>query len=266
MILEQSKARRVRGDLNSKPLTRRFAATSPTRGEVKMLLPIVIMTTVLLSACNLAPPYQPPPMIIPPGYKETGTWLRAKPSQAELDRGCWWEMYQDPILNQLEMQVLPANQNLQAALARYDQARAAVQVAGAGYFPTIVGARNPGAIHSSDTIADVAPHRQYTDYSIGLNVVYEVDLWGQVRNSVLAAGALAQASAADMAALNSAYKLNSPVIIFLYAETTPCNPFLAPPSATIKKPYITSVSAIRVAFLPSAMWSQQKINWKRQKQ
>ena len=88
-------------------------------------LPILL----LLAGCNLAPPYQRPPVNIPATYKETGAWLRAEPGRASIERGPWWQMFDDPILNALEIQVETANPSLQAALARYDEARAAVQVA-----------------------------------------------------------------------------------------------------------------------------------------
>ncbi len=162
----------------------------------------LILCVCFPSACSLAPEYHPPPVEAPPKYKEVGDWLLAKPHLAELGKGPWWEMYQDPELNALEAQIIPANQSLKAALARYDDARAAVQVARADYFPTVVAGFNPGVIRASSTVANPYTHPTYTDISLGFNFVYIIDIWGRVRNSVAAAGSLACASASDLAALN----------------------------------------------------------------
>jgi NodT family efflux transporter outer membrane factor (OMF) lipoprotein len=161
----------------------------------------IIVSMLVLSSCNLAPPYQRPPSPGAPVYKEAGPWLPARPTQAELDCGPWWEMYADPDLNALEVQVEVSNQNLQAALARYETALAAVQVARADYFPTIIGAANPGAVQTSANTANPQTNRRYTDYSFGANLMYQLDVWGRVRNAVVSAGSLARASAADLSAM-----------------------------------------------------------------
>ncbi len=162
----------------------------------------IFFYVIVLSGCSFAPKYQRPAMNIPSSYKETGKWLVAKPSSAALDRGPWWRMYGDPVLNGLEAQVVSANQNLKAAVARFEQARAVLAEQRAAYFPTVLGVFNATRQQTSKNIANPQPVSLFNDKLFALNINYEVDLWGRVRNAVATARSLAQASAADLAAVD----------------------------------------------------------------
>ena len=98
-----------------------------------------------LAGCDLAPPYHPPTVVIPPAFKEgvvakpgkhpqAGPWRPAQPADA-VPRGPWWQVYRNPELNQLESQVDIGNQTLAGTLAVYNQARAFAQEAEAGLYP-----------------------------------------------------------------------------------------------------------------------------------
>lgn len=141
-------------------------------------------------------------MPMPVKYKESGKWLRANPTVASLKRGPWWRMYGDPVLNRLEERVISANQNLKAALARYDEARALVGVAQSAYYPSALGVVNGNRQKQSGTAANQFQHSIFNDFLLAINFNYEVDLFGRVRNSVVAAKANAVASAADLAAID----------------------------------------------------------------
>ena len=67
----------------------------------------------------------PPPVEAPPAYKESGDWKKAQPRDA-IDRGAWWSIYNDPMLDALEKQVEVSNQNLKASEAAYREAVAVV--------------------------------------------------------------------------------------------------------------------------------------------
>jgi NodT family efflux transporter outer membrane factor (OMF) lipoprotein len=155
-----------------------------------------------LSACSLAPTYHRPPQNISATYKETSHWKEAEPALANTDRGAWWEVYDDAELNQLEDKVSLSNQSLRAALARYQEARAAALVARAGYYPTITGIATGQRIDTSGNVANRPSTPLYNDALAGANLSYEIDLWGRIRNQVAAAENLAKASAADLAAMD----------------------------------------------------------------
>jgi len=62
----------------------------------------------------------------PPAYKEAGNFEPAQPNEQNLG-GTWWTIFQDSQLDALEAQVDVSNQNLKAAQAQYQQARAVLR-------------------------------------------------------------------------------------------------------------------------------------------
>jgi NodT family efflux transporter outer membrane factor (OMF) lipoprotein len=149
-------------------------------------------------ACSLAPDYKIPDMAVSTSYKESGEWIAAQPAD-DMPRGAWWKIFGDPELDVLEDMVAEANQNLKVAIAQYDEARAAVSVANADFFPTVTG--SVGAIRQkeSTTVANRPGVSVFNDYSLGTSATYEIDVWGRVRNAVSAATSQSEASKADLA-------------------------------------------------------------------
>jgi NodT family efflux transporter outer membrane factor (OMF) lipoprotein len=137
-------------------------------------------------------------------YKEVGDWKPAQPNDQKLD-GNWWEIFQDSQLNTLEAQVNVSNQNLKAAEAQYTQARALVRYQRADYFPTITAGASANRNQYSK---NRQPHSaqfngvSFTDLQIPFELSYQVDIWGRVRRTVESYRDQAQASAADLAAVN----------------------------------------------------------------
>src|SRR5882757_3872980 len=95
----------------------------------------------ILGACSLAPTYSTPGSPSPAdAYAEAADWHKAEPLD-DGARGAWWTMFQDPTLAALEVKVSNANQNIKAAFARLQEARAATRIAHADLLPTLnVGA------------------------------------------------------------------------------------------------------------------------------
>ena len=189
------------------------------RAGSKTKLQGLVLTVFLLASCSFAPKYHRPEMVIPAAYKETiphnkhVKWQPANSKKAVLDRGAWWKMYGDPVLNRLEKEVTCTNQNIKAALARFDGARAELNAARAAYFPKIIGVTNMYRQQLSHNAAatsraqqaaansTLAPFSLYNDNLLIANLYYELDVWGRVRNSVAAARNTAQASAADISVI-----------------------------------------------------------------
>jgi NodT family efflux transporter outer membrane factor (OMF) lipoprotein len=170
---------------------------------------------VPMAGCLVGPKYAKPPVETPPAYKELKpadsvggvNWKPAQPEDAAL-RGNWWEIFQDPELNQLEEKVSVSNQNLAAAAASYAAARALVGQARSQYFPTLSTAPSItysrpspgqlGAFPGAGGSATVITPRPYANYSLPFEAAWEPDLWGRVRNSVRVNAYAAQASFADV--------------------------------------------------------------------
>jgi NodT family efflux transporter outer membrane factor (OMF) lipoprotein len=155
-----------------------------------------------LTGCTVGPNYVRPPADVPPAYREAASpgFESAQPSDA-LAKGKWWEIYGDPQLNSLEEQVSVSNQSLKAAEAQFAQARAAVQVARAAYYPTVSGSGSAGHTRQSENapLFGATSPVNYNDFQLPIDASWEPDVWGRVRRTVEAARSEAQASAADLA-------------------------------------------------------------------
>ena len=165
------------------------------RGPIRPTM-IFVTAGLLLSssACMVGPRYQRPGAPASPAFKEElpAGWKDAQPHDEAL-RGKWWQVYKDPGLDALEDRVSISNQNVLSAEAQFRAAKAAVRVARAGLFPTVT--TSPSGTRSAGGAAG-SLRRLYT---IPIDFVYLIDIWGSIRRGVAANSAIAQASAADLA-------------------------------------------------------------------
>ena len=155
---------------------------------------ILGVATALVAGCAVGPDYRRPDIEKVDAWKEAADWKPSSPADG-INRGAWWQIFADPELDALERQVEVSNQNVRAALAAYDQARALVSQSRSAFLPT-VGAtasreRSNGIAGSANAhIADTA----------GLNADWTIDVWGQLRRSLENSRSSAEASAAALAA------------------------------------------------------------------
>lgn len=182
----------------------------PLRSASKRLLPsaaIALLMTVL-AACTVGPDYvRPSAPQASGGFKEMQGWSEAKPADDQIPTA-WWMRYGDDQLNQLEGQVVLANQTLAQAAATYRQERALVDVARAAFFPE-VGA-SAGATRAHGLVQGLGSESN-TTRNLSLDASWEVDLWGAVRRAVEASQATALASGATLA--NTQLSLQSELAI-----------------------------------------------------
>lgn len=173
-----------------------------------------VSTTALLCAalagCALGPDYSRPTAPISTTYKEAAGWSPAAPADA-LDRGDWWTLFGDPVLNELEARVKVSNQNVAAAEAAYRQARALVGEQRAALFPTVSlsgsatrsgsGGGTGAAVVNTDgtTTTTGGSGGARSTYRASLGATWEPDVWGRIRRTIEGASASAQASEADLA-------------------------------------------------------------------
>ena len=160
---------------------------------------IAFLLLVGLTGCSMAPDYRPPATPVPRDFKELEGWTAATPMD-QAPRGQWWEAFGDPVLNDLEARAEQASPTLAAALARYDQAKAAAGIERADLFPQVKAGGDASRQRlSGNRFGGNGTAPVYDDFSVGATLDYELDLWGRIRNSVKAARADAQASEADLA-------------------------------------------------------------------
>jgi multidrug efflux system outer membrane protein len=136
----------------------------------------------LLGGCSLAPAYRTPSSPSPADvYAEAGDWRTAEPLDNQAS-GAWWTLFQDPQLDALELKVGEANQNIKAAFARFQEARAAARIARSDLFPTL----NVASSASRQRVSQNSPtyvlghNPTFNNFDIQADLSYEVDLWGRV--------------------------------------------------------------------------------------
>jgi outer membrane protein, multidrug efflux system len=149
-----------------------------------------------VASCTVGPNYQrPSTMDITPTdwhWKEPASATRPATVPAPAD-GAWWKVFADPQLEALESDVLERNQNLVAAIARVEQARASSRQTRSSFYPQLSGAtswnRSQSVLFNQSMLMST--------YSIPFDLTYEVDLWGKIRRSYESANARTQVSVAD---------------------------------------------------------------------
>ncbi len=164
--------------------------TTPMRTQMIFRLHLLALAASL-AGCAVGPAYQRPTTPAPLAFKEAEGWVPAAPADA-LERGPWWQLFNDPVLNELAASVEVSNQNVAVAVANYAQARAAVAQQRAALFPSL-------NLNVSADRAGVRGQGADNAYRLNLGGGWEPDLWGRLRAGVTSAQAGVQASAADLA-------------------------------------------------------------------
>jgi NodT family efflux transporter outer membrane factor (OMF) lipoprotein len=168
-----------------------------------------LLAALALAGCAIGPNYKRPAMPMPEAYKEYAGWKRSEPKET-VDQGPWWKIYNDPVLNDLEQQVVVSNQNIKAFEAAYRQASALVRESRASFFPAITGnaswtrsQRGTGAETGTTARGTGRPTNQF---NLAANGSWDVDIWGRIRRTIESSAANAQASAADLANAKLSYQ------------------------------------------------------------
>jgi NodT family efflux transporter outer membrane factor (OMF) lipoprotein len=174
------------------------------RNAQKAAGPVLMAIAALqLTGCVVGPKYHPPTVQAPAAYKEVGDWKPAQPNDQNLG-GAWWTIFEDPQLNAMELQVNVSNQNLKAAEAQFQQARAVLRYYRADYYPTVTA--GPSAtrtrISGNSATSSLLRGATYNDFVLPFDVSYQADVWGRIRKNVESYREQAQASAADLATVN----------------------------------------------------------------
>jgi len=180
---------------------------------------LAVLLCAAVTGCHIGPAYHPPVIQPPPAFKEAppatppadtaqsqnnpdnGNWTVAQPADGKI-RGDWWNVFNDPELDDLEKQLNIDNQNLKLYFENFMEARALVREARAQYFPTVSFGPSYNRQRSSGNLGNHAsvanPGEESQIYSLPVDVSWTPDLFGRIRNEVRNAQFNAQASAADL--------------------------------------------------------------------
>src|SRR5262249_29481659 len=159
---------------------------------------------VFAAGCMVGPKYHRPPIAGTPAFKEQppAGWKNAEPNEG-LARGRWWEIYNDPQLNELASKVELSNQNVIAAMARFREAVDQVTIARAALFPTVtatpsvlvtkgsslssrgqlIGDGNTSTSGTTGTTGTTTSRSGgvNVNYAMPFDISYQADIWGNIR-------------------------------------------------------------------------------------
>ena len=185
----------------------RFAAT----------LCLTLLAAAFLAGCQVGPDYvRPAPLAtassVSPAFEEADatngvSWRTAAPA-AGLPRGAWWKVFAETDLDRLEDLAAAGNQDLAVAAARFDEARAQVNITRADFFPQVefdpsyTRQRTSFNTPENGVPAGVSP--TFNTFTAQLQAGWEADLWGRVRRQVESARAQLAAGADDLEAVKLA--------------------------------------------------------------
>ncbi|MBA3677456.1 MAG: TolC family protein [Sphingosinicella sp.] len=163
-------------------------------------LPAALGLLVLTACTTVGPDYKSPEPAAP---AQTGFIGAFSPTFiAQEPPGRWWSLFQDPLLDSLIEQALQANTDLRVAAANLAQARAVLREVRAGRLPStnLGGSATYGRSPGGDDGAL---------FDAGLDVGYQLDLFGRIRRAT-------EAGRADFGAVQAAYDVTR---ISVAAET-----------------------------------------------
>ncbi len=166
---------------------------------------LVLGLSISLTACQVIQPEATPTLELgqqisdPSQYGldlkswQSQDWKVAEPS-ASLAKGEWWQVFQDPQLNQLMQQLNRENASIAQYEAQYRQALSMIDQAKSARWPSLGVTPSMTRGKTQQLGSSVTD----TQYSISTMATWEPDLWGKVRQNLLVNQRQAQASQAEL--------------------------------------------------------------------
>lgn len=148
---------------------------------------LIFAILVFVTGCHVGPSYRPPTPEVPEKWKGSHEAVATGPCVDQ-----WWEVFDDAVLNALEMQVLDSNPDLYVALQRIFEAKAMAGVSEADLYPQVSldpTYSNTGTLFKlfgiPQNVIDVFGIKPIIRihqmmYTFPMNMSYEFDLWGRL--------------------------------------------------------------------------------------
>lgn len=161
----------------------------------RLKLTHLFVVAALLPGCALmGPDYFRPKETVPAKYSEAD--VAQDPAAAPIS-STWWEMYQDPVLNDLIAKAQKNNTDIKLAVARVEEADAYLREVGAALFPQInldsaASRSRITQLGATPLFNGINPVRE--NYNIRLGTSFEIDFWGKLRRAKESAKAQALAT------------------------------------------------------------------------
>ena len=145
---------------------------------VRLLLLFILSN--LISCALVGPDYKRPEVNLPKTYHQ-----EVNKENSATDLNHWWKLYQDPYLDDLMDKALNKNVDINAAIARLEEADAYLKQVGAALIPSIdltsQGNRTKATENGIVPSSFVKPFRK--NFNIQLGTSFELDFWGRLRRA-----------------------------------------------------------------------------------
>jgi len=156
------------------------------------------VSLAILSGCTVGPNFEQPTDHFQPITARSDYELNMPQSTAakEVSSSQWWQVFNDPILMQLQSQAQIGNLDLQVASNRIAQSRAKLGITDADKLPSLSAHASyvrEGNSENGKLVALGAPATAENFFMSGFDASWELDLWG--RNKRLSERATAQLEA-----------------------------------------------------------------------
>ena len=151
---------------------------------LKRIIAATLAVAWLAGCMTVGPDYRRPKVDTPEQWPGAAT---AEPISAN-----WWKAYGDPVLDRMVEDALAYNTDLRFAVARVDEARAALGISRADQYPGVSANASASRNRPSQegvTGVLVRDDPEYSNYRATLNASYEIDFWGKYRRATEAARA-----------------------------------------------------------------------------
>ncbi|MBI5583659.1 MAG: efflux transporter outer membrane subunit [Deltaproteobacteria bacterium] len=162
-----------------------------------LFITALCLVILIAGGCLVGPDFKPPPMTVPEewaGVPKGPTDRTSMATTRQSDLVGWWREFNDPTLTFLVEQALKVNLDLKIAETRLRQARAARGVVAGGLWPVVTAS---GGYQWSKTGEESGQDR----FQTGLDVAWEIDLFGGRRRSLESAGADVRAEVENIRAV-----------------------------------------------------------------
>ncbi|UYQ94323.1 efflux transporter outer membrane subunit [Chitinophaga horti] len=147
----------------------------------------LILLAAGLSACTVGRNYQRPEVALP------ATFAQQPATDTTIGNAAWKQFFQDPALQQLLEATVKGNFDLQIALTRIDEAQAYLKQSKAAFFPSVgLNATANTSIPSKNSLNGVSLENflkttHIEDFTLGVGLSWEIDVWGRLRRQKEAA-------------------------------------------------------------------------------
>src|SRR5437762_9907364 len=165
---------------------------------------ILALSSIGLTSCALQSPYQRPALPLPPRWANAAANMAISPYAHAADPR-WWVQLRDPVVDALTEAALSDNPTLAEASAQVEEARASLRLARAQQMPElrVDGTAARARIAGAPSPAGATILTQ-SSAALGSSLGWELDLWGRLRQSALAARERLDARTADASELRLA--------------------------------------------------------------